>query len=440
MSAALKMLPGESRTHVGMIPLLIVMTSIGYGLLHAFLPASPQPGPVSTAQQPQNADATPASPRDECLSIAANPPKYLDLSEDVFRRAERAWGDTCRQALAAGDDDPRLKVALAHTIGVDQRPEELVLLREAAAANNAEANYEIYESYKSWDQHTDRPQLVTRAEAAAALRKAAELGHPFSIRMIAIRLDRGGIVKRDAAEARIWAERSLANPPKDTPRGSLQTFLATLLASSDKFDERARGLDQLERLSQVGRSDATAELGIAIRSTDPMRARALLERARPDAPGHAAPALADMLVKGEGGPADPKRALKVVTGHNDIGAIEGARGQFYLDGKLMPRNVKEAIRLIGHAGVWDIDARLQEVQLLAANPDVQVERPVAVLFDAMEAAELDEPGAKTALIDLKLSPHPQFSDKHGGCKLLETVAASGDQAATQRMAMDCRNN
>jgi hypothetical protein len=63
-----------------------------------------------------------------------------------------------------------------------------------------------------------------------------------------------------------------------------------------------------------------------------------------------------------------------------------------------------------------------------------------VLFDAMEAAEPDEPGAKTALIDLKLSPHPQFSDKHGGCKPLETVAASGDQAATQRMAMECRNN
>src|SRR5882757_9442832 len=101
MSAALKMLPRESQTRVGMMSFLIVMASIGYGLLHAFLPASPQPGPVSTAQQPQNADATPASPRDECLSIAANPPKYLDLSEDVFRRANPAWGGTCRQALAA---------------------------------------------------------------------------------------------------------------------------------------------------------------------------------------------------------------------------------------------------------------------------------------------------------------------------------------------------
>jgi TPR repeat protein len=440
MSAAPNVLPGDApRTRVGLIPLLIVAASIGYGLLQALLPASSQPDPASTPP-PQSADATPASPRDECLRVAADPPKYLELSEDVYRRLERAWGDACRQALAAGDDDPRLKVALARTIGAKERPEQLALLRQAAAANNAEANYEIYESYKSWDQRTDRPQLVTRAEADAALRRAAELGHPSSIRMLAIRLDRGGIVKRDAAAARVWAERSLANPPKDTPRGSLQTFLAALLAKSDRPDERAHGIELLERLSQVGRSDATAELGIAIRSTDPVRARALLERARPDAPGHAAPALADMLLKGEGGPADPKRALKVVTGHNDIGAIEGARGQFYLDGKLVPRNVKEAIRLIGHAGVWDIDARLQEVQLLAANPDVQIERPEAVLFDAMEAAELDEPGAKAALIDLKLSQHPQFRDRPGGCKLMETVAASGDQTATRRLAADCRNN
>jgi len=68
MSAALKMLPRESQTRVGMMSFLIVMASIGYGLLHAFLPASPQPGPVSTAQQPQNADATEAALIDLKLS------------------------------------------------------------------------------------------------------------------------------------------------------------------------------------------------------------------------------------------------------------------------------------------------------------------------------------------------------------------------------------
>src|SRR3954471_4643897 len=148
MNAASNMMPGPARAgRVGMIPLLIVLASIGYGVLQAFLPASPQPAPAITAPQ---AGAAPASPRDECLRIAANPPSYLDLGEAAYRPLERAWGAVCRQALAAGEDDPRLKVALAHTIDASDRPQQLALLREAAAANNAEANYEIYESYKSW--------------------------------------------------------------------------------------------------------------------------------------------------------------------------------------------------------------------------------------------------------------------------------------------------
>jgi len=439
MNAASNMMRSPVREgRVGIIALLIVAASIGYGVLQVFLPAPAISEATSTGLQ-QPAGAAPAAPRDECLRIAANPPSYLDLGEAAYRPLERAWGEACRQAIAAGDDDPRLKVALAHTIGVSDRPQQLALLREAAAANNAEANYEIYESYKSWDQHLDRPQLVTRAEAEAGLRRAAELGHPFSVNMLALLLDRGGVIKRNAAEARVWAERSLANATGNS-RGASQAFVGKLLAASEQPDEHARGLDLLERLAQLGRDDATAYLGVAIRRTDPVRARALLERARPNAPGLAAPALSEMLANGEGGPADPKRALKIVTGNNDIGAIQGARGQFYLDGKVVPRNVAQAIELIRHAGVWDYEARLQVWQLLAANPGVQVDRADRVTFDAMQAAELDEPGATAALIDLKLSQHPQFRDQTGGCKLLQTAATSGDPTAAQRIAAECRAN
>ena len=64
-----------------------------------------------------------------------------------------------------------------------------------------------------------------------------------------------------------------------------------------------------------------------------------------------------------------------------------------LEGKLVPRDVQEAVRLIDLAGQWDLDARQQVLQLLAANPEVRVEYPKHVLYDAAEAAELDEPGA-----------------------------------------------
>ena len=60
-----------------------------------------------------------------------------------------------------------------------------------------------------------------------------------------------------------------------------------------------------------------------------------------------------------------------------------------------------------------------------------------MLYDAVEAAELDEPGAMAALIGLKLSQNAQFQDRPGACKLIETAVSRGDQSMTQRLA-DCR--
>ena len=104
-----------------------------------------------------------------------------------------------------------------------------------------------------------------------------------------------------------------------------------------------------------------------------MRARKLLEEAlRPD-PGGATPLLAEMLIAGEGGPADPQRALKLLKAPRDTVGVKGVLGQVYLEGKLVPRDVQEAVNLIDMAGAWDLDARLQVLQLLAANPEMRVD-------------------------------------------------------------------
>ena len=100
-----------------------------------------------------------------------------------------------------------------------------------------------------------------------------------------------------------------------------------------------------------------------------------------------------MLIAGEGGPANPKRALSLLKDRSDNAGVEGVLGQLYLEGRLVPRDVQEAVRLIDQAGQWDLDARQQVLRLLADNPDVRVEYPKRVLYDAAEAAELDEPGA-----------------------------------------------
>jgi TPR repeat protein len=382
--------------------------------------ASPLQGPASVA---------------ECLRLAASPPDAF--SEEGMRREVQRWIGTCRQALAVESDNPHIKVSLARALTADQRPETVALLRSAAAQGDAEAYYEIYEQHKAWDRHTDRPPLVTRSEADQALHKAAELGHPFAMQMLAIRLDRGGIVKRDPVAARYWAERAVEHPAKNVRREDLEVLLGRLLAKSDKPDERARGLELLEKLNQVGHFGARADLAEAIRAADPIRARTLLEKAVRSDPGGAVPPLAQMLIDGEGGPADPKRALSMLRDHSDGAQVKGVLGQLYLEGKLVPRDVKEAVRLIDIAGQWDPAARLQVVQLLAANPDVTVPYPEHVLFDAAESAELDEPGALEALIDLKMSQNSQFRDKPGGCNLIETAAKRGDRNAVQRLP-ECR--
>ena len=70
---------------------------------------------------------------------------------------------------------------------------------------------------------------------------------------------------------------------------------------------------------------------------------------------------------------------------------------------------------------------------------MRITYPQHVLYRAAEAAELDEPGAMAALIELKLSANAQFQDRPGACKLIETAASRGDQSMAQRLA-NCRTN
>ena len=104
----------------------------------------------------------------------------------------------------------------------------------------------------------------------------------------------------------------------------------------------------------------------------------------------------------------------------------------------MPRDVQEAVRLIDMANTWELDARLQVLQLPAANPDVRLKYPERTLYNAAQEADAGEPGFLVALIDLKLSQNPQFQDKAGACKLMQTAASRGDQAAARRLP-ECAN-
>jgi len=166
----------------------------------------------------------------------------------------------------------------------------------------------------------------------------------------------------------------------------------------------------------------------AHRRDDPMRARQLLESAVRTYPGSALAELSDMLIKGDGGPKDEKRALSLLQrSPYDAQHAKWALGQLTLEGRLVRRDVAQAVKLLGPWSQWDYDTRLQIVRLLAENPNVQMEYADHYLYRTIEDAELGEPGAVDALIALKLSRHVQFADKAGGCALAERAGKRLDE-------------
>ena len=376
----------------------------------------------------------PKSPAEECQRINDGP---FDQGWDEQARLRKRWIEVCRQAAASDRANLHWKHVLARALTADgQHEEAIVLWRELAAHDDAGAAYEIYDLYKSYCRgDVNKPQLIKRAEAEAGLRKAAELGDSYATLILTVLLDRGDTVKRDPEDAIRWAERALANPDKDQTRGQMQVLLGRLLVKSANPEAKARGLDLLERLTQVGNASGKTQLALAVRAGDPVRARQLLEQSLSADPGGAVPVLADMLIKGEGGATDPQRAVSLLTGWRarDVPAVRGTLGLLYIEGKGVPRDLRKGIDLLRNWAVWDYDARLKMVKVLAENPELTIDRPETVLYDLTEETELGEPGALDALIEIKLSQSAQFRDKAGGCALAARAAKNGDAYAAQRL-------
>jgi len=300
---------------------------------------------------------------------------------------------------------------------------------------------QLYERHRSWERgKLGRPQLVDRAEAERSLRRAAELGEPDAITRLLGELSRGTILKRDPAEAITWARQVMTRSPNDRDQASMVITLGATLVKSTKPEERQEGLRLLERVAH-GRGNVLGIMAEALRADDPVRARKLLEEAIKLWPGYSGD-LADMLLKGEGGPKNERRAVSLVGGGwwwwgraSDAPSVRAMYGRLLVEGRLVTRDVKKGIELI-FQGSNDYDTRLELIRALVANPQVPLDYPDGFLYDATVAAELGEPGATVALIDLKLSRHVQFADKPGACALVEQAAKTGDPLAVSR-APEC---
>src|SRR4029079_13657955 len=103
--------------------------------------------------------------------------------------------ESCKMAFDADPANAERKVAYACNLPYERKAEAVAMLRVAAAQGSAEAYYQLYEHHRSWDRgDLDHVPLVTRAEAARALRKAAELGHASATQTLVRRLRNGGII------------------------------------------------------------------------------------------------------------------------------------------------------------------------------------------------------------------------------------------------------
>lgn len=143
------------------------------------------------------------------------------------------------------------------------------------------------------------------------------------------------------------------------------------------------------------------------------------------------------MIKDEGGPADGKRALKLLQSHSSKSApaaINEALGKLHAEGKLVPRDPHKAADLISGNTQWSVVAKIGYARFLADNPTVKAYDAKRVLYEITEAAEFGEPDAMATLIALKLSPNAEFADKAGGCKLAERAAKDGDESATKLLA------
>jgi TPR repeat protein len=358
---------------------------------------------------------TPSDAVQECLRIDAKPPVYDSMFDSLYRRAAKNWAQACKPAEAAAASDPKLAGAVARALLADgQRAKSIPFLRIAGAGDDSDALYEIFEDHKSWERgDLSKTQLVDRAEADRALRKAAELGNNDAVLALAVRLERGEIVKGDTDEALVWMRKLLVHPPKELTLGDVRERVARLESLSRDPDTKIAGRASLELLARAGRGDAKADLARVIRGEDAARARRLLEEALRSYPGNAAPMLADMLIKGEGGPADPKRAVAILKSVLDVPDINGALGVLTLEGKVVPRDIQEAARLLFIGSTFNRGYELQLTKMLADFPEATLQRPEQYLYGAMEAAEVDEPGARAALVALKLSQNTQFRDVKG---------------------------
>lgn len=381
----------------------------------------------------------------------APPKQFTDLyPEDFDMTKARALQAQCQAAWVGAPTEKRMHLQwIRVTMMINEDSIHLLApqLRKLAGEGSAEAQYLVYRLFVLTESKPAAAALnmISLEEARAELLKAGEQGHIGALRELMVLYRGSEMFKRDLRMSALYARRAEGAPPQgmgssrfeDFVRADAQHWVATTTLEEDGFPatEQRAAFRYLQADADSGRRTSSSSaiavaeamrLGRGTRK-DLARAREMLEKRAKLYPD-VGPLLAEMLVNGEGGPEEPKRALELL---QDPGLQHHPRAlkvkaDILMSGKLGGPRPQEAIRTL--AAAWDIANYTRLAGLLVDyGPRLDSTDMIASAL-AKAAGEGDEQAA-LALAKLKLSDNSQFSDEDGARALLKPLADAGHREA-----------
>lgn len=384
------------------------------------------------------------------------PPKHLsDMNPTFDKSVIEKLIAACRDAAMAFPDEQRFAIQLARAMYLDFKSADVVVptLQRFADNGHIEAQFMMYRAHASKLDPMRNPAEANRM--MNYLRNAAEAGHAMAIVEMRSLRRSGGLLKRDNVEALRWADR-WANLPSQGPGGEweyqkkfeevgkLYGAAMRIFFKEVSAEDKKKAFVLIKDMYDAGNAMALDIYGIALRDGEgvdkqPEAARAVFERGIAARNSSAAVELARMLINGEGGPRDVKRAIDLLYAKPTHFGPPRAEiiAKLFLSNEFVGRDPRRVIQ-----AMQDTPGTIEDHMTLAGLlEDHQAKVNKTSLINKLSlAAAVGEPGAAMALAKLKLSRNSDFRDEAGARELLDLLARDGDKDARLMLAAAHFNN
>jgi TPR repeat protein len=384
------------------------------------------------------------------FSAKVPPVQYSELYPPDFDRAKlKATQEKCQAAWIGAPAEKRMHLQwIRVTMAIGEANVQLLTpqVRALADEGSAEAQYLLYLLHlRNPDAAESSMMDVSREEGWANLNKAAEAGHMDAISELIMHHRGSKYAKRDLRQVVKWQRRLEGAPPQGIEitesemqrRARIPLEIAWTTLEEDGFSatENRMAFRIVEADMKSGSESSNWSTKVAVKclragrgtSKEPARAREILEAGFKN-DKHMVPMLADMLLKGEGGPADGRRALELVRAPElkDDGAAMSVLAEILLSGKVVGYRPQEAIQALARS--YEAKDAIRLAGLLI-DYEARIERPEMLVATLETRAETGDAEAALALARLKLSGLSPFSDETGARALLRPLADAGNREA-----------